>query len=52
MKKKRIELLALSEMRWSGHGIMNILSTTIIYSGLTIGVNGVAITLSPSARYS
>ena len=52
MKKKRIELLALSETRWSGHGIVNIRSTTILSSGSPVGVHGVAIALSPSARYS
>ena len=52
MKKKRIELLALSETRWPGHGIVNIRSTTILYSGPSNGVHGVAIALSPSARYS
>ena len=52
MKKKRIELLALSETRWSGHGIVNIRSTTILYSGPSNGVHGVAIALSPSARCS
>ena len=52
MKKKKIELLALSETRWSGHGIVNIRSTTILYSGPFNGVHGVAIALSPSAHYS
>ena len=52
MKKKRIEFLALSETRWSGHGIVNIRSTTILYSGPSNGVHGVAIALSPSARCS
>ena len=52
MKKKKIELLALSETRWSGHGIVNIRSTTILYSGPSNGVHGVAIALSPSARCS
>ena len=35
--KKRIELLALSKTRWSGHGIVNIHSTTILYSGPSNG---------------
>ena len=52
MKKKRTELLAFSESRWSGHGIVNIFSTTILYSCLSNGVHGVAIALNPSARYS
>ena len=52
MKKKSIELLALSETRWSGHSIVNICSTTILYSCPSNGVHGVAIGLSPSARYS
>ena len=52
MKKKKIELLALSETRWSGHGIVNIRSTTILYSGPSNGIHGVAIALSPSARCS
>ena len=52
MKKKRIELLALSETRWSGHGIVDNRSTTILYSGSPVGVHGVAIALSPSPHYS
>ena len=40
---KRIELLALSESRWYGHGIVSICST-ILYSGPS---NGVAIAILP-----
>ena len=52
MKKKKIDLLALSETRWSGHGISQICSTTILHCGSSNGHHGVAITLSPSARSS
>ena len=46
---KKIDLLALSETRWSGHGISQIRSTTILHYGSSNGLHGVAIALSPSA---
>ena len=52
MKKKKIDLLALSETRWSGHWISQIHSTTILHCGSSNGHHGVAIALSPSARSS
>ena len=49
MQKKKIQLLALSETRWPGHGITIIRSTTILHCGSSSHVHGVAIALSPSA---
>ena len=34
MEEKKIELLALSEVRWPGHGIVEINGKLILYSGL------------------
>ena len=53
MNEKRIELMALSETRWPGHGITKIRSTTILHSGTPDSrVHGVAIALSPAALSS
>ena len=52
MQKKKIQLLALSETRWPGHGITVIRSTTILHCGSSSHVHGVSIALSPSARCS
>ena len=48
MKSKKIELLALSESRWPGHGISKIHSITILHSGTSLNhIHGVTIALSP-----
>ena len=53
MTVKNIDLLALSESRWQGHGITQIQSCTILHSGSDSShTRGVAIALSPHARSS
>ena len=53
MTVKNIDLLALSESRWQGHGITQIQSCTILHSGSDSShIRGVAIALSPHARSS
>ncbi|MDA8003247.1 MAG: endonuclease/exonuclease/phosphatase family protein, partial [Alphaproteobacteria bacterium] len=53
MIDKNIDLLALSESRWQGHGITQIQSCTILHSGSDSShTSGVAIALSPHARSS
>ena len=53
MNEKKIDLLALSETRWPGHGIAKVRSTTILHSGTPDShvqvVHGVAIALSTAA---
>ena len=53
MNEKKIDLLALSETRWPGHGIAKVRSTTILHSGTPDThvqvVHGVAIALSTAA---
>ena len=50
MNEKKIDLLALSETRWPGHGITKVRSTTILHSGTPVShVHGVAIALSSAA---
>ena len=51
MTDKNIDLMALSESRWQGHGITRIQSCTILHSGSDSSHSrGVAIVLSPRAR--
>ena len=51
MSDKSIDLLALSESRWQGHGITQMQSCTILHSGSDSShSHGVAIVLSPCAR--
>ena len=53
MKEKNIEVLAVSESRWTGHGVTKIGSHTILHSGTTsTHVHDVAIILSPRAAAS
>ena len=53
MKEKRIELLALSESRWTGQGVSKIRAHIILHSGSeSQHVHGVAFVLSPLARAS
>lgn len=53
MVEKRIDLLALSESRWTGNGRTRIQSTTIFHSGTSSShMHGVAIALSPRAHSS
>ena len=53
MSHKNIDLLALSESRWQGHGINQIQSCTILHSGSdSSNTHGVAIVLSPHMRSS
>ena len=54
MEEKQIELLALSEVRWPGHGTVQIKGSLILYSGLPtqqkqIHRKGVAVVLSEKA---
>ena len=51
MNEKRIELLALSESRWTGQGVTKIRSHTVLHSGTqSQHVHGVAFVLSPLAH--
>ena len=51
MFDKRIDLLALSESRWRGHGTTSMQSYTILDSGSDSSHSGgVAIVVSPRAR--
>ena len=44
MKEKNIEILAVSESRWTGHGVTKIGSHTILHSGASsTHVHGVAL---------
>ena len=53
MEEKKIELMALSETRWTGQGVERIKNKTFIYSGADKDRNyGVAIALSNQARRS
>ena len=55
MKEKRIELLALSESRWTGQGVSKIRAHTIPFIlglSLSMSMHGVAFVLSPLARAS
>ena len=53
MTDKSIDLLALSESRWQGHGVTQIQSCTLLHSGSDSShTGGVAIALSPHARPS
>ena len=54
MEEKKIEVLALSEVRWPGHGILQLNGTTTMYSGMPEHQaqnrrKGVAIALSENA---
>ena len=50
MTNKNIDLLALSQLHWQGHGITQVQSCTILYSGSESSHSrGVAIVLSPHA---
>ena len=54
MEEKRIEVLALSEVRWPGHGILQLNGTTTMYSGMPEHEvqncrKGVAVVLSANA---
>ena len=53
MKEKNIEVLAVSESRWTGHGVTKIGSYTILHSGTSsTHVHGVAIIMSSKAAAS
>ena len=53
MEEKKIELMALSETRWTGQGVERIKDKTFLYSGTEKERNyGVAIVLSSHARRS
>ena len=53
MEEKKIELMALSETRWTGQGVERIKDKTFLYSGTEKEWNyGVAIVLSSHARCS
>ena len=54
MGEKKIQLLAMSEVRWPGHGVFQIGSSSFVYSGVTehgksYHRKGVAIALSADA---
>ena len=52
MKEKNIELMALSESRWTGQGVSKIRSYTILHSGTeSQHTHGVAFILSPRASW-
>ena len=40
MREKKIELLALSEVRWPGHGVSQLDSSVIIHSGMILSIGG------------
>ena len=54
MKKKKIEVLALSEVRWPGHGVAQVEDAMIAHSGMAISSrqfhrHGVAVVFSERA---
>jgi len=57
MKEKSLEVLALSEVRWPGHGVSRLEDTTIVYSGMAKEGShnrrrGVAVLLSKRASFA